>query len=529
MIDRILENWLDNASERSYQLPFCYLLMQQNKTVLHLTRHNAMEHGKDIIAVDEQGQLYVYQLKGVKGGKLKLSQWQTMIGQLTQMAVTPVMHPSANSDKHHLSYLVLNGEIEEEVASAIHAFNQDWRSKGFPQYSINTIVRGQILQWASAVKDQFIPSEFKDFKSLLEFFLDDGKGLLDKAKFTSLLHSIFISAPEGAAAQKRLISSGALLCSLGLSAYDESENHVAIIEGWMVYIAEVFRFATRNHLASIFFQNEIDIANAIIEDAMGELLEEARPMRDLFVGSPLEDVFVFRHRTTIILGLLSDYGLRLSRKDTNHPKIADIQTVIQKHQIDIALWGEAAIPYAVAIYWFWKKINQATKGIELLKIALYMFFEVPKRPDFVFTNYYLSAEDSVLLMNDANTQLEDIRQAVDTSHVAETIVHLLAINDQKETLQTTWAEICEFVYRDFRLVRDEDLFAWRSEEGTEVTRHQPPTVKWDDLVASANMTESDQIPRLLRDNIRFIALFMMVYPHRFGRNLSVWLEHQLFN
>ena len=528
MIDRILENWLDNASERSYQLPFCYLLLQQNKTVLHLTRHNAMEHGKDIIAVDEEEQLHVYQLKGVKGGKLKLNQWQTMIGQLAQMAITPVTHPSVNSDKHHFSYLVINGEIEEEVSSAIFAYNEDWRSKGMPQYCINTIVRGQILQWASAVKDQFIPSEFEDFKFLLEFFLDGGEGLLDKSKFTRLVHSIFTTIPDSATAQKRLISSGALLCSLALSSYQENNNHVALIEGWTIYTAEILHFATRQTLSRPSFAHELEIADIATQNALHDLLEEAQTMNHFFVGSLLEDIFVFRHRTTFVLGLLAYYGLRLIGNGTDNSRITDIRTIIEKHQSDMAIWGEGALPYVTAVYWFWKIIGQPEKGIELPKMTLYMLLQVPKIPTLAFTNYYLSAEETVLLMNDANTQLEDIRQAVSTDHVAETVVHLLAINNEKSTLQSFWPDICDFTYNDFGFVRTEDVFTWRSEEGTEIIRHQQPTMEWTEFTKVANAVDIERIPALLQLYHSFNPLFMMVFAHRFSRNLVIWNEQQLF-
>jgi hypothetical protein len=438
------------------------------------------------------------------------------------------MDGSESNGNHHLSYLVLNGEIEEEVSAAIHAFNRDWASRGQPQYAIHTIVRGHILRWAMDVKDQFVPSEFEDFKSLLEFFLDGGKGVLDKGKFTHLLHSLFKTVPDSAAARKRLISSCALLCSLALSSYQEKANHVAIIEGWTIYMAEIMHFATQQALPRKAYSNELDVADAIINNALEELLKEVVGTRDLLVGHLMEDVFVFKHRTTIILGLLAYYGLRL-KADREDQQITAIIEVIDKHLESIHLWGEAAIPYITNLYWFLKKIGKPDKALFLLKTALATVIFANNNDQVAFTSYYLSAEDSILLLNDQNTRLEDIRQASTAAHVAEILVHLLAINDEKQHLQNFWIPICDLVYEDFIFAKSEDIFLWRSEQGTEQIRHQQSSMQWTDLVEQANTVKKELIPELLKEWYSIAPLFFMVYPHRLARNLVVWSEQYLFN
>ena len=50
--ERILENWLDSSNERTFEVPFCFMLLSQGYTVIHMTRHSSMEMGKDIIAID---------------------------------------------------------------------------------------------------------------------------------------------------------------------------------------------------------------------------------------------------------------------------------------------------------------------------------------------------------------------------------------------------------------------------------------------------------------------------------------------
>lgn len=443
MIERILENWLDKSSERSYQLPFCYLLVKQGKTIIHLTRHCAMEHGKDVIAVDKEGIAHVYQLKGVNGGKLKLRDWQgNILGQVMQLVHTPVVHPSVNTDKHHISYLVLNGEIEEEVFNAIKAMNDDWEKKGFPERKLQTIVKGQILQWSHEIKDQIIPSELKEFNTLLELQLDSGKGFLDKAKFSALISSIFRKDSSGDPEFRRLISSGALLCSLALSTYQKHQNHTAIVEGWMIYLAEVFGFVERNNLNPSFYKLEIALIDQIIYNALMDLLDDA-----IFSDNPqkddlMQDVFVFQHRQTILAGLLGYLGARIDKTTTEYANLTSkIDKYIHDNKKQMSIWGESAIPYLVNIYWFYQSLKDHTKAVEILQSAFAIALKFAVHPNQEFTNIYLSAEDTILLLNDEKKHTIDIDLVTNTRHVTEQLLHLMTINDQKETLKKFWKDI----------------------------------------------------------------------------------------
>ena len=49
MLERAVDNWLDKASERFFQVPFCYMLSRQGYTVVHISSHNAMDLGIRLI------------------------------------------------------------------------------------------------------------------------------------------------------------------------------------------------------------------------------------------------------------------------------------------------------------------------------------------------------------------------------------------------------------------------------------------------------------------------------------------------
>lgn len=92
--EKLIEIWLDSAGERQYQFAFRNALLSAGYTILHDTSHTALELGKDILALNPHGDLFVYQLKGNPGGRLTVSQWHALIPQINTLVYQPIIHPS---------------------------------------------------------------------------------------------------------------------------------------------------------------------------------------------------------------------------------------------------------------------------------------------------------------------------------------------------------------------------------------------------------------------------------------------------
>ena len=113
MLERVIENWLDKATERSFQQPYCYMLSAEGHTIIHLTRTLCYGMGKDIITIAPDGTPCAFQLKA---GNISLAKWRTEVSpQIDDLVVGQINHPSVDNSKHHRSYLVTNGNIVEEV------------------------------------------------------------------------------------------------------------------------------------------------------------------------------------------------------------------------------------------------------------------------------------------------------------------------------------------------------------------------------------------------------------------------------
>lgn len=523
MIERIIENWLDNASEMSYQVPFCYMLANEGHTILHLTRHCGMEHGKDIITINPEGIVCAYQLKGAPKSKIKLKQWQSdLLGQCMQLLHTPVTHPSAPQNENHKSFLVTNGEIEEEVFNAINSINSKYKEKNLGQ--LNTIVRGQILQKAINLKDSFIPPELEDFKLLLEFYLLDGSGVIDKGKFSILVESIFFRKTNKSQF-KTTINSAAILVSIAISNFSNKENHVAIIEAWTIYISYLFRFCEENKISENIWKNEYEITLQIIRNSLENLWVEVKGMQNLLVGSVLEDGFFLEVRTTWIIGFISYLGLIYKQEDNHHPEIQKINKFLEKYTMRIRLWGENQIPSILSLYWFNRITDATLKPTSILLKLINTILKSSDESDGLL-DPYLSIEDSICYKlglvetSDKNTRLKD-------SFYLEGIMHLFVRENFKQQMKYFWPKISRICFIEFQFENNIDFYLWKCSTGKELIK-SPENIKvWQILKDEAEEDQGVNMPSLLKENFNLIPLFLMVFPHRGNAQILRYFDSKL--
>ena len=527
MLERLIENWLDNASEKTFQLPFCYMLANEGYTILHLTRHCGMEHGKDIIAVDPDGYTCAFQLKGAPGSKIKLRQWQsTLVGQVQQMIFTPVSHPSATSQDHHRSFLVTNGEIEEEVLTAIDLMNRDWKSKGQSQYELRTYVRGQLVTMAKKLGESFIPPEIRDYKSLLEFYLEDGSGTLDKDKFSALIESFF-SQKLKPSERQRLIASSGLLVTLATSNFSNRQNHVAIIEAWVIYISYLLWYCSKYKIPKNKWNNEYCIANQIIWTSCENILADVKESKHFLVGNIMEDAFLYKARITWIVGFLCSLGLYYSISEREKREVAYILKFVLDNESKFDLWGESAIPNLLCFYWLYR-INDATqKPTGILVKLIRSIVKFARNRDSIFPEPYYGIEESISLHFEKDKEKVREKNQKGVSYFLEGITHLFVKENYKQMMKALWPDISRVFFKEFEFKSNLDFFKWRNGEGKEIMRTPKPIKEWDELKRESFESRGEIVPDLLKQNPHLVPIFLVVFPHRSNPSFLRWFDNYI--
>ena len=374
MLERVIENWLDNVTERSFENSFCHMLAYKGYTVLHKTRHTGLEMGKDIIAIAKDGIPCVFQLKTAVNGTIKQRYWTKEIQHqvLTMITARPI-HPALKNYSYHRSYFVTNGKIEEEVSRQIDDLNRAFQDGGYEHRKLEVIVKGQLLAWAKELETNLWPLELTDIRLLLELFLKDGKDVLDKSKLSQLLETcIDFEEKPNTQQSGRAISSLALLNSIAISNYSNSKNYVAEIEAWMIYISYLFAYVEKWEIKENIWSEEFNIAKNYIYQLLGELYKELKSSEYYIEGNPITEPFYIYHiRITYLISLMSIFSLWSKYQNVDdHEETEEFRREFcLKNKDYMLLWGEAAIPQFLSFYWYYNKIDATiSPSIFLLSI-----------------------------------------------------------------------------------------------------------------------------------------------------------------
>ena len=531
MLERVIENWLDKATERSFQQPYCYILSVDGHTIIHSTRHSAMELGKDIITINRHGTPCAFQLKT---SNISLAKWRSEVNpQIDDLVYGQINHPSVDNSKHHISYLVTNGNIEEEVSRAIDDRNRGWKDQGLP-YCLKTIVRGQILEKATNLGIDLWPSELTDIKTLLEMFLETGQGVLPKEKLASLFESTFpLKLPDNEnepskAHCERVIASAAILCAIAISSFSNEKNHVAEIEAWMLYISYVLALAERWELSDTVYRNEFKIATQSIYNSLVNLCDEIKEREYLIEGYPLADSYVYRVRVTWLLGLMSIYALWRASKDEPKDDVDDfLREFCKGKRIQLDLWGEAAILQWLAFLWYFRKINGTKEQDDILDglISAICGLNGPKgrRP---LANPYYEAEDILPhILGVAEEPLMDSFRG--QSYALEGLVHLFVRRNWKQRMKFLWPGVTRLRYQSFEPENFCDFYRWRNKAGKNWTVCPQHTQDWEELRELASESDGACIPPSIKNEPILLLLFLCVYPHRMNAEILRWLDTQM--
>src|SRR5436189_4011523 len=113
MIERLIENWLTNLSERKdLDIPFRLLLEAEGHRVNgHRTIHGPMELGKDVVSwYPRERCYYFFQLKS---GDATQNDWVEMERQMLLMAEVPYVHPNYQPGDPYQTEWVCTGQLHE--------------------------------------------------------------------------------------------------------------------------------------------------------------------------------------------------------------------------------------------------------------------------------------------------------------------------------------------------------------------------------------------------------------------------------
>ncbi|RLI49545.1 MAG: hypothetical protein DRP09_20590 [Candidatus Thorarchaeota archaeon] len=485
--------------------------------------------GKDIIAISPEEVPCAFQLKGGTGRRITLNQWNGLSSQINALMVDKIVHPSVNTNIQHESWFVTNKNLDEEVSRSIDDLNRGWIDRGHPELHLRTIVRGELFKKAQDLQAELWPSELNQIKGFLELYLESGKGNLPKENFVKVLSSILpIDNPIRTSKEscKRSISAAALACALSTMSFSNEKNHFAIIEAWTLYASYVLAIADRNKLAHRYWLLSFQIALRAIYDSLGRLCDELMERDNLVEGNPFVDPVFYRCRITILIAMLSIYGLwRQSERGQycEHRHDEFIKQFCIDNRDKMLLWGEYAVPQFLAFYWYFRN-NDATPEPDFLIGRLIATITALRdhRSNGKLPDPYYAFEDIFLDEKMSDYSFKGY------SYMLEGLVHLFVRTNWKQSMKSLWPDVTKLAFESFEVEKKWHYYLWRNERGTQLTKMPAFTQNWDDLKAQASENDGKNLPRLLKQNPILFLLFLCVCPHRVNSESIRWLDSKLF-
>jgi len=521
LLERLIENWLDSAGERTYQRCFCQMLIGRGFRIVHNTEHTPLEHGKDIIAVAADTKLVGFQLKGNPGKSLKPRQFDEIRGQLEQLATLALGLPGYETRVPDECYLVTNGEIDEAVSIEIQRLNAALEARGHAPEKIKTITRGTLLNWANDLGLALWPSEMEDFGNLVKLLNYTGSEIFPANIFDPLLQNTLrleheVPPPE----LRRRITSAAIMTAVALHSFSRKQNHFAEITAWTMFTTYTIAASEKNGLA---FEKDVeaavDAAHEAIYDLLSEMCEELRDRKTLAEGDPFSEFAFYRARALLIFALMGTYWMWSEAKGWKQPEHKALTEKLIPEDIPPSIWGEAAIPQFLTYVWYRKRISRDSTLDQRVATVLrdIMRNKLTEDANHLASPYY-DIEDVTRHNHAELLRCDDPfggGSFAGTSYVCETLMMCIVRAGMKEACQALWPDFTRMNHE--KTIPDD---AWRfglyrmGDHAADDTRIYPTTMQWKELQEIAAEHAGSEVPQALKTYPIQLLLFVIIFPFR---------------
>lgn len=512
-LQRAVEHWLDSMNELGYQPLFCEWLITKGYVFKYSIKNTHFEQGKDVVAVSPSGSPCAFQLKG---GSINLKRWREEVRpEIEALIGCAIQHPDIDKSKPHISYLVTNGEIEDNTRSEIIALNE----KVWKDTPLHVWTRGDLLNGFQSMADGILPKDALTYKKLIDLIFSDGTGLPNMAKISSFLMEIL--NVENTAIKKeqrrRDISAAILYATMIAGSYRKAENHGSVVRIMVSLLALIFHLVDKYELEDKYWIESYKIVwGDILTTAQSLETEINKNGFDSSFTSPFDtDLIPFRKHSAISI----IYPLKLSQFISGDDSWSSIllPEVASRYKNTVAVWGEASlIPYLMLIMILKNVKGGEEAAVKLAQNAILQILNFngrkSKHKTGLIPPYYdldFAVKSSAGMLEE---EFEDDYSL--SSYLMKPFVEILARSDQKEFISNNWKEISYMHFEEFIPGASIDYYLWRAETGENRSILPKKEKVWGDLVKEAFGYEGGSLPITMKRFPSFLPFFLAVFPFR---------------
>jgi hypothetical protein len=299
-------------------------------------------------------------------------------------------------------------------------------------------------------------SKIVDFKAFLELITLEGKESLLKSRYSEFIESILLKEAKSLVEQNRTVASSILLAQYCLAPYEESKNHVAMVEGWTILLSYVLSLVEKSELKADFSQS-IKLIEAGINSEL-EFLKEEYLSKEKHVES-WDFNRLYQSRLTIVLGWLAAGELYKLRLDPEYTPDDGIYDNIKKNYIaQTWFWGESATPSFLMFSLLAEKKGDRALSIKILTDIIIEIINLNGfREKNSIADPYYSAERILNHYFGPKSAKIDLSGFSGRSYHLSTLVDFLVRRKRRDILSELWKGISQVMNSQFK-----PSFAWES-------------------------------------------------------------------
>jgi hypothetical protein len=222
---------------------------------------------------------------------------------------------------------------------------------------------------------------------------------------------------------------------------------------------------------------------------------------------------MLRVRTTIVLGALACHEVLPAGPWKTDRSPDEVLQLIKTHIDRRNIWGDSAFPYLFFIIRFLESRNETGLARKLLDEIFVALTEANfRRQGPIFPTPYLGIEEILASQIPDRLQEVDLDVYRSSSYIIRPVLEMLVRRGRRDLVGAKWRRFTYCQQHEFVPDRPEDIFAWRTEDGTNASGFPNQTQGWAELVAGSQ--DMSAIPAVYRDFRQVLPFHILVCPHR---------------
>jgi hypothetical protein len=522
VLERVIENWLINSREREYQLAFCQVLAAEGQTVLYISPHSQLEHGRDIVTVE--GDIYRgYQLKAGKGNFTQ-ADWQAIQKEVDQLVRFRFHHPSSIEPVELEPFLVTTKRLTDPASSAIAHENELWAAAGFKK--LRVIELDELVKRFMSAHGLFFPGDPVDLDFFLRMYIKDGASPLDKNGFSRFLEGVlgFAETEVTATDARSAVGANVIFASYLLGKHTLANNHWALFEGWAITLLYALAVQVRFGLTEKLLLPSVELCQIGVLRALDGLWNECKVNSNNFVqGDPLADGLFWRFRMNILVGLIAVRYLMRTNGKADIKDADETLKFVRRYIPDSRIPSEGSVPFLYVASVCLERFGERALAESIMASLLASLVHTNgSRGERGLPNPYYGVEDASRLLWGLEPNNSEVFSG--GSYMAEPLVHFLARRGVKEPLEELWQSLTFLNFMQCRPQEQWEWLVWRAKDAPlQMTRAGRPQ-SWTALKNDAGSVDLKALPDALVAHPERAVLLAVVMPHRFGKELAFLID-----